>query len=138
MSLCAQAKMAERGVSFSRPAILRFSIWQHSFEESWKKPEYHSVKRLRIHLEVLVLRSVKTMNSCLLAGFEAASTCCSHFKVWSCSQVNKIPAGRGLLIRKGVELVLLGIFPALCQSDWQLLKFSSHFREQAAAGDETV
>lgn len=51
------------------------------------------------------------MDSCLLAGNEAASTCCSHSRAWSCSLVNKIPVRIGLLRRKGMELVLLGFFP---------------------------
>lgn len=141
-SLCAQAKgkMAERVLSFSKPAKVR-CCYLTTF--TWITHEKTRVLLRQSSdwgytLRYWVLRSVKIVDSHLPVGIEAASTCCFHYMAWSCSLVNKTPAERGLLRRKGVELILLGFFPSICQSDWQLLKFSLHFREQAAAGDEAV
>lgn len=65
------------------------------------------------------------------------TTCCSHWGMdMFCGEY--IPIGWDLLRRKAVELILGFFHPSICQTDWQFLKFSSHFREQAAAGDEAV
>lgn len=114
-SLCAQAKgkMAERVLSFSKPAKVR-CCYLTTF--TWIMHEKTRVLLRQSSdwgytLRYWVLRSVKTVDSCLPVGIEAASTCCFHYMAWSCSLVNKIPAERGLLRRKGVELILLGFFP---------------------------